>query len=141
MTARMRKKFDIGPILVELEKCKRIDSDGKISFEGWPIIELYPTLEQAIDFSASLPEAERWRIMRDALRKAGATRPLSTTAFLGAIKRLTHSFANAQPRPFVLVTSISLPLSVKVSPIRLDGGLIVFSLTLPRRFSRDRLAG
>lgn len=141
MTERKRKKLDIGPILVELEKCKRIDSDGKIFFEGWPIVELYPTLEQAIDFPASLPEGERRRIMREALRTAAAKSPLNTTAFLGEIKRLTHAFANTQPKPFILATSISLPLSVKISPIRLDGGLIVFSLMLPRRFSRERLAG
>ena len=126
---------------MELEKCKRKNSDGKIFFEGWPIVEGDPTLEQSIDFPASLPEGERWRIMREALRAAGANRPLNTKAFLGEIKRLTHSFANTQPKPFVLATSISLPLSVKISPIRLNGGLIVFSLTLPGRFSHERLAG
>lgn len=141
MTERKRKKLDIGPILVELEKCKRVDSDGKIFFEGWPIVELYPTLEQAIDFPASLPEAERWRIMREALRATPANRPLNTRAFLGETKRLTQSFANTQPKPFVLAASISLSLSVKISPIRLDEGVIIFSLTLPRRFSRERLAG
>lgn len=141
MTERMRKKLDIGPILVELEKCKRKDSDGKIFFEGWPIVELYPTLEQAIDFPSSLPEAERRRIMGEALRAAAANRPLNTGALFGEIKRLTYSFANTRPKPFVLATSISLPPSAKISRIRLDGGAIVFSLTLPRRFSRERLEG
>jgi hypothetical protein len=133
--------LNLGPILVELEKCKRIDSDGKIFFEGWPIVELYPTLEQAIDFPASLPEGERSRIMREALRAAAANRPLNTGAFLGAIKRLTHSFATTKPKAFVLATSISLPQSEKISPIRLDGGLIIFSFALPRRFSREKLEG
>jgi len=87
--------------------------------------ELYPTLEQAIDFPASLPEGERSRIMQEALRAAAANRPLNTGAFLGAIKRLTHSFATTKPKAFVLATSISLPQSVKISPIRLDGGLII----------------
>jgi hypothetical protein len=140
MTERKRQQLDIGPILVELEKCKRVDSGGQIFFEGWPIVELYPTLEQAIDFPTSLPESERSRIMREALRAAGANRPLNTRTFFGESKRLAQSFAKTQPKPFVLATSISIPLSVKISRIRLDGGAIVFSLALPRRFSRGRLA-
>ena len=63
--------------------------------------------------------------MQEALRAAAANRPLNTGAFLGAIKRLTHSFATTKPKAFVLATSISLPQSVKISPIRLDGGLII----------------
>lgn len=140
MPGQKRNNLDIGPILVQLEQCKRVDSEGNISYEGWEILELYPTLERTLDFPVELPEAERSRIMRDALRAPPANRPLNTKTFLREVKRLTESYTKARSKPFILATSISLSRSIKISPIHLDGGVIRLSPMLPVKFSREELA-
>lgn len=133
-------KYDINLLANEFEAIK-IQKDGQVSFSGFPFGEFLTVLETSIGFSEKLPEAERMRIIREAVFAVGAKGKITGRSLLGQVSRLEKSYLDSAAKPYVLVTSVSVkPHFIEIPRVTLNGCSLTFSRTLPERFNLEPLA-
>lgn len=132
-------KLDPTTIIQRLETAKRINSEGKVEYEGWFLLDdLVSVLETCLSFSKPLPAPVKRRLISGALFSPSATaRPLTRESLLKEINVQEAAYFKTPSTKYFLATSISLGSNLKIPRVRFAGGSIVFRSELPKKFVRE----
>lgn len=142
MCATWKKKpeeYDRGLLVDGLESLRTTDASGQVGFSAWEFLDYVSVLQSSIDFSTKLPESERRRIVRVALRSLVQTGKLTAEKVIAEISKGENSFIESLPRRFILATSLSIRHFKSLGSRQIHGVRITFSPFLPRRFDRSSL--
>ncbi len=134
-------KLDPTTIIQRLETAKRINSEGKVGYEGWFLLDdLVSVLETCLSFSKPLPAPVKRRLISSALfSPSAAARPLTRESLLKEINVQEAAYFKTPSTKYFLATSISLGSNLKIPRVRFAGGSIVFRSELPKKFDREDL--
>jgi hypothetical protein len=128
-------------IIQRLETAKRINSEGKVGYEGWFLLDdLVSVLETCLSFSKPPPAPVKRRLITNALSSpSAAARPLTRESLLKEINVQEAAYFKTPLTRYFLATSISLDSNLKIPHVRFAGGSIVFRSELPKKFDREDL--
>ena len=131
------KEYTPDLIATRIEKCKRIDAEGRVAFAGFESNELTILLYSALEFPASIPEVEARGIVTQATFNVGAKRAISANSLLGEINRLTGDSLNRPLKPYVLISSISTDKHAYLPRVRINGASIAFVEQVPECYRAE----
>jgi hypothetical protein len=99
----------LGQILTHLQKDRRVGKDGAVSYEGLLVENFKRILNRYMEVSPQVPEAEKRRMISEALRVDGHKR-LDLNTILREVSRQESAYKRTVAADYIVATSISLPL-------------------------------
>ena len=138
--ARLNKhiKVDLGPIVTLFETHRRIEADGRVSYTGLLLEDLITMIDTCVEVSHEIPEAEKRRIILDAIRSS-QNKALEVNRIIREISKREAEYKNTSAVDYILSTSISLPPTLMLPRVRSDKTAINFPKALPSKISRGEL--
>jgi hypothetical protein len=91
-----------------------------------------------IEFDHTLPEAEKRRIVSNALQQVLGGPEVTVANLLGAIGKLEYEFIKQSPQPYVLATALSMRPNSLLPRKSIEGAVLTFTRNLPAEFRRAR---
>jgi hypothetical protein len=138
VTVSWNNQYNPNELAQYIEKCRKVDSAGKVHFEGFQMMEHYVLLYSMLDFPDAVPEIEGRRIALHAVFEAGKHGAITSKNLLAEANRLTQEYLQRPPERYVLVTALSFRPSVSLRKIKVGDGIIVFESQLPIRYRKSR---
>ena len=130
-------EIDLGQIVAEIEKDRRIREDGTVYYEGMLAENFATILETYLEVS-EIPEAEKRRMIWGALGSNPKQR-LELKSIVNEVSRREAAYKQRMGVEYILATSISLTPDLTISRVQSDKASITFPKTLPHNISRDEL--
>ncbi len=121
-------------LIARLNGAREIGEDGKPRFSGEPFFEdVVGVLESALELPDEIPEVEARRAVSAALFDEGA-QYLDAERLRREIENYVAGFLDATPRPYVLVSSVSVEYFDELADTEIAGCRISFHRSLPESF-------
>lgn len=121
-------------LIARLNLARRMDGDGRISFEGEPFFDdVVGVLEAALEFPDGLPETEARRAVSAALFAEGVE-TLDAESMRRGIEEQVGAFLGATPSPYMLVGSVSARYFGGLRETEIAGRRIAFHRQVPEAF-------
>lgn len=133
--AKWKKGYQQEPIIEEIEKTRRTNNDGSVSFDSWSGKIVHETvLYSMLDISTEITESEGRRLVRNAVKNVGKRGSITQEKLRREVSKLEASYLKKTTQRFSLVTSISLYQFTKLNMIYVDSTRILFPIYMPRKF-------
>jgi hypothetical protein len=138
--ARINKniRVDLAPVVALFESHRRIGADGGVSYTGLLLEDLITMIDTCVEVSYEIPEAEKRRIILDAIRSS-QNKALEVNWIVSEISKREAEYKNTRFVDYILSTSISLPPTLMLPRVRSDKTTINFPKALPTKISRREL--
>jgi|ERR687890_369642 hypothetical protein len=121
-------------LVARLNRARTIDEEGKVHFEEEPFFEdVVGVLEPALTFPEEVPEIEARRAVGTALF-AGETEVLDAETFKQVVEEQVVAFLASDPRPYVLVGSVSARYFEGLEETEIAGCRVTFHSRAPEAF-------
>lgn len=125
-------------LIERLNSIKKVDVNGRLSFDGFEFNELFITLYSFLTFPSSISENIGRDLISNSLFKIAKDKQLTSENLLTEINKEIRAFLSVPLERYVLFTSISLPYVIKIPTIKTNTSLIKFDQTVPREYVEER---
>ena len=141
MMAKLDDKTDLSPILAELNRCRDIDKNGKVTFSGLNLGDfgdIHTAIGSFVKFNPKLPNSLRNRTIIAAVFRAGQEGGITQDSLLKALKYKESLYISRPLQPFYLLSSLSIK-AAQLTRLTVNNQMINFSANQPRKFNRNGL--
>ncbi len=125
-------------ILNRINKIKKIDSDGNLSFTGFEFDTLIPLLVTSIKISKEVPDIEKTSIIKRSVFKVARAKKLTSKLLLREIAHNQQSFLMRPKKKFILVSDISIDKSNILKVTRINQATIIIEPFLKGLIKKTR---
>ena len=137
--AKLDSKVDISPILESIERTRKINNDGTVSFTGFDFGETSTALSSFITFDSEIPKAQKNHIVTQTVFRAARQNAISRQRFLKSLNQEEKNYINKPLTDFYLLSSLSLGWRPEFRRVYSGRQIITFSEEYPKGFPRDEL--
>lgn len=125
-------------ILNRINKIKKIDSDGKLSFGGFEFDTLLQLLVTSIITSEEVPDIEKTNIIQTSIFDVVRHKELTSKLFLRKIAENQKSFLMKPKKKFILASDISISKSTILKLTRINQSTIIIKPFLKGLIKKTR---
>ncbi len=137
MTATWVEGYSPDLFCRRLEEAKTVDSNGKVSFQGFEFTSNVVVLNSMVSMSSRIPELEKKRIITKAAFGAAAQGSITPQNILLEIDNLEKQYLSESPKKYLLVTSLSVQRFFKLRRQSINGCTITFAPTIPNTLRKE----
>jgi len=123
---------------LESARIKTGKQAGELNF--LTAFEVNSMLLSFVEFHPDLPECEQLPIINRAMQAAAHRGEITASRFMAEVCKAENLFLGHDEAPYVIVTSLSIKYTQRLTARTLCGVKISFAPVLPKRFSRDELS-
>lgn len=137
----MKKLTELFPLAMIAERLEasRVSAAPGSGFQGFEYEDLIDALAVHARLDDKVCERDRLDIAREAVSDAQATGVITENRLQVALLRVGRRFLARQKRPYVLLTSLSLPFVKGMTSTNFDGWRITFSKGRPSGFTQTHV--
>lgn len=132
MCANWIDKFKPHLIIELLEQLKTEEGFKSEAFNE------FVSIASMIKLNAEIPEVEGNRIINDAIFESHRLKALNQQTLLSIVSRLETDYSSLPKNPYVLLTSLSIPYSNKLTPRTILDARMRFTSKVPHNFKRSQ---
>jgi len=138
MCAQWKNTFNPTYFIKLIEDSKKVDKNGRISFQGFGFSEYSLLLRSGVNFKESIPESEQYRVVRQSLFNC-AKNKMESQQLISEISRFENEYYRKETKKYYFVTAFSADL-MRIDDFRksFDGNSISFYRHLPDKIEKQR---
>jgi hypothetical protein len=131
------KHYDQNKLASELEKIKKVDKNGNVSFRSFEYLDYSLVLESMLTLNQIIPDYKKKNIIKDAISIAAKEGNISSDSLLANIKKLESGYLRRPFKKYKLVTSISINKMPTDQYFRMNDCTISFKKKLSAQFYKE----
>ncbi|MCG8043915.1 MAG: hypothetical protein JAY72_21200 [Candidatus Thiodiazotropha endolucinida] len=138
MAVKWIAKINPKHILEKIDKSKSINSEGKISFEGFSLEDNKAALNHMLDFNSDVPDYERKRIIWQGLVNTGEKTTIDQVSFLKEVTKLQGNYLRRKEKTYVLSSSLSFAYKISINKKVFQKSTFTFTRYLPKKYQEEK---
>lgn len=134
----IKQKEDLLEITKRIDKLKKINDEGKISFENGFIFQYNMiVLLNFLKMSEEITDLEKENILNKAIFNCGKVGSITPDKVLQEVKKCEKTYLKNKPNKYVLLSSLSVPKRIKMKSFKLDDKSIFFKPSISDYFVKE----
>jgi len=108
MVLNWKKGFNPEKIIEDIEKSRKLDSSGKVSFQGWEQRSNFLLIKEMLDFPLEIIDRDKTEIVHKTIFELGTKGSLNKADILKEVRKKVRNFIEREKKEYVLFSTISI---------------------------------
>lgn len=130
-------KYDLGELARRIQSVRSSEPGQPPSFKGFGIDDIQSVLETCIDFNPAVAESDRENLIWQGITRAAEHAEINAALLEQSLRQVERNYLRRPLQDYVVASSLSIDYFDALRKTRIDDASIIFSRSLPSRFSRD----
>lgn len=130
-------KYDLGELANRIQSVRSSEHGQPITFRGFHIDDIQSVLETCIDFNPAVSESDREGLIWQGITQAAEHAKIDAARLEQSLRQAERNYLRRPLQDYVVASSLSIDYFDALTKTNIEGITIIFSRSLPRRFSRE----